>query len=206
MDKKKTGVPQDSDSDEEPQYHQYKIVVLGDGTVGKSSLILRFIEDYFGKSYKQTIGADFFAKRLQLSDKIQCALQVWDIGGQSMFGKMVQTYIRDAHAVILTYDITNYASFADLQDWLRIVQKTFEKKKQPLIALVGNKTDLFHLQAVDLKSHKEFAENNKLYSFFASAKTGDQVNMIFYKLAALLSGIEFKKEVVQVISPMLKNK
>ena len=85
-----------------------------------------------------------------------------------------------------------------MQDWLRLVQKAFEGKKMPVVALVGNKTDLFHMQAVDLKTHKEFADTNKLYSFFASAKTGDQVNMIFYKLSAVLSGVEFKKEVVQV--------
>ncbi len=195
--KKKEG-KSDADSDDEPDYFQYKIVVLGDGTVGKSSLILRFVEDYFGKSYKQTIGVDFFVKRLQISPKVQVALQVWDIGGQSIFGKMINTYIKDSHAVILTYDITNYNSFADLQDWLRLVQKAFEGKKMPVMALVGNKTDLFHLQAVDLKSHKGFADTNKLYSFFASARTGDQVNMVFFKLAAILSGVEFKKEVVQV--------
>lgn len=196
---KKSEGKEDSDSEGEPDYFQYKIVVLGDGTVGKTSLILRFVEDYFGKSYKQTIGVDFFVKRLQISPAVQVALQVWDIGGQSIFGKMINTYIKDSHAVILTYDITNYNSFADLADWFRLVQKAFEGKKMPMMALVGNKTDQFHLQAVDLKSHKEFADTNKLYSFFASAKTGDQVNMVFFKLAALLSGVQFKKEVVQVL-------
>lgn len=187
-----------SDSDEEPDYYQYKIVVIGDGTVGKSSLICRFVDDYFGKSYKQTIGCDFFVKRLQLSPKVQVALQVWDIGGQSIFGKMLNTYIKDSHGVVLVYDITNYQSFADLSDWYNMVVKAFEGKTMPVVALVGNKTDLFHLQAVDLKVHKQFAETNKLHSFFASAKTGDQVNVIFYKIAAALSGVEFKKEVVQV--------
>ena len=189
----------DEDSDGEPEYYQYKIVVLGDGTVGKSSLILRFVEDFFGKSYKQTIGVDFFSKRFQLTPSVQVALQVWDIGGQSIFGKMINTYVKDSHAVILVYDITNYASFSNLQDWLKLVQKTFEGKPMPVMALVGNKTDLFHMQAVDLKSHKEFAETNKLYSFFASAKTGDQINIIFYKMAAALTGVEFKKEIVQVL-------
>jgi len=195
---KKKEAKGDSDSDTEPDYFQYKVVVLGDGTVGKTSLILRLIEDNFAKSYKQTIGVDFFVKRLQLTPSVQVALQVWDIGGQSIFGKMINTYIRDSHAVVLAYDITNYSSFSDLQDWLRLVQKAFTGKKMPVVALVGNKTDLFHMQAIDLKTHKEFAEANKLYSFFASAKTGDQVNMVFYKLSAILSGVEFKKEVVQV--------
>eukprot|EP00826_Nyctotherus_ovalis_P006700 TRINITY_DN11612_c0_g3_i1.p1 TRINITY_DN11612_c0_g3~~TRINITY_DN11612_c0_g3_i1.p1 ORF type:complete len:224 (+),score=46.59 TRINITY_DN11612_c0_g3_i1:91-762(+) len=184
----------------EPEYHQYKIVVLGDGTVGKTSLILRFVEDSFGKSYKQTIGVDFFSKRFQLTPAVQVATQVWDIGGQSIFAKMIYTYIKDSNAVVLAYDITNYNSFANLIDWLGLVQKSFEGKDLPLIALVANKIDLFHMQAVDLKTHKEFADKYKLLSFFTSAKTGDQVNIIFYKLAAMLSGVEFKKEVVQVLS------
>ena len=74
-------------------------MVLGNGTVGKTSLIMRFCDDYFGKSYKQTIGVDFFVKRMELPGDVQVALQVWDIGGQSIFGKMIQTYIYEANAV-----------------------------------------------------------------------------------------------------------
>ena len=79
-------------------------MVLGNGTVGKTSLIMRFCEDYFAKSYKQTIGVDFFVKRLELPGDIHITLQVWDIGGQSIFSKMIQTYIFEANAV----SINNY--------------------------------------------------------------------------------------------------
>jgi GTPase SAR1 family protein len=72
----------ESNSDEdEPENLQYKVVVLGNGTVGKTSLIMRLCEDHFGKSYKQTIGVDFFVKRLELPGNVNVALQVWDIGG-----------------------------------------------------------------------------------------------------------------------------
>ena len=77
------------DEDDGPENLQYKVVVLGNGTVGKTSLIMRFCDDYFGKSYKQTIGVDFFVKRMELPGDVQVALQVWDIGGQSIFGKMI---------------------------------------------------------------------------------------------------------------------
>ena len=60
---------------------QYKVVVLGNGTVGKTSVIMRFCEDYFARSYKQTIGVDFFVKRLEMPGDVTVALQVWDIGG-----------------------------------------------------------------------------------------------------------------------------
>ena len=103
---------EDSDEEEEgPEHLQYKVVVLGNGTVGKTSVILRFCEDHFGKNYKQTIGVDFYVKRLELPGDLQVALQVWDIGGQSIFGKMLQTYIYEANAVVLVYDVTNQASF-----------------------------------------------------------------------------------------------
>ena len=102
---------QESSDGDEPENLQYKVVVLGNGTVGKTSLIMRFCEDHFARSYKQTIGVDFFVKRIELPGNIQVALQVWDIGGQSIFSKMIGTYIYEANAVVLTYDITNQQSF-----------------------------------------------------------------------------------------------
>ena len=95
---------QSSDSDS-IEFFQFKIVVLGDGAVGKTSIINRFCEDYFAKSYKQTIGVDFFVKRIELPGDVQVAMQVWDIGGQSIFGKMIKTYIFEANAVLSIYSL-----------------------------------------------------------------------------------------------------
>jgi Ras-related protein Rab-28 len=67
-------IEQESSGDEEPDNLQYKVVVLGNGTVGKTSIIMRFCEDYFAKSYKQTIGVDFFVKRLELPGNVQVTL------------------------------------------------------------------------------------------------------------------------------------
>jgi Ras-related protein Rab-28 len=150
-----------SDSDEEPENLQYKVVVLGNGTVGKTSLIMRFCEDYFAKSYKQTIGVDFFIKRLEMPENTFVTLQVWDIGGQSIFGKMISTYIYEANAIILCYDITNHQSFVDLDDWLDVINKTFEGRELPLLALMGNKIDLNHMQAVKTDQHDQVS---KIYS------------------------------------------
>ena len=97
----------DDESEGEPENLQYKVVVLGNGTVGKTSIIMRFCEDYFARSYKQTIGVDFFVKRIELPGDVHVALQIWDIGGQSIFSKMIGTYIFEANAVVLAYDITN---------------------------------------------------------------------------------------------------
>uniref|UniRef100_A0A8C0HTL6 RAB28, member RAS oncogene family n=1 Tax=Balaenoptera musculus TaxID=9771 RepID=A0A8C0HTL6_BALMU len=82
-----------SDSEEESQDRQLKIVVLGDGTSGKTSLATCFAQETFGKQYKQTIGLDFFLRRIMLPGNLNVTLQVWDIGGQTIGGKMLDKYI-----------------------------------------------------------------------------------------------------------------
>jgi Ras-related protein Rab-28 len=74
---------------------------------------------------------------------------------------------------VLVYDITNQQSFQDLEDWLNLVNKSFEGKEKPLMALIGNKIDLIHMQAVKPEQHDKFAKENELYSFYVSAKSGD---------------------------------
>lgn len=100
VDAKQSKLGLDDDSDKpDPENLQYKVVVLGNGTVGKTSMIMRFCEDYFAKSYKQTIGVDFFVKRLELPGDVFVTMQLWDIGGQSLFSQMISTYIYEANAV-----------------------------------------------------------------------------------------------------------
>lgn len=95
-------------AEDEVEQLQYKVVILGDGAVGKTSLTSRFCEDHFAASYKQTIGVDWFIKRVVLPGDVHVALQIWDIGGQTIGSKMVSNYIYGAQAVLLVYDITNF--------------------------------------------------------------------------------------------------
>ena len=118
---------------------QFKVVLLGDGAVGKTSIATRFSLDKFKQSYKQTIGLDFFIKHFVLSENLQIAMQIWDIGGQSIGSKMIRNYILGAHAILLCYDITNYESFANLEDWHRVVRSTFATEPLPLVGLLANK-------------------------------------------------------------------
>ncbi|KAM5285495.1 ras-related protein Rab-28 isoform 4-T9 [Hipposideros larvatus] len=129
-----------SDSEEESQDRQLKIVVLGDGASGKTSLATCFAQETFGKQYKQTVGLDFFLRRITLPGNVNVTLQVWDIGGQTIGGKMLDKYIYGAQGILLVYDITNYQSFENLEDWYTVVKKVSEESEtQPLVALVGNK-------------------------------------------------------------------
>mmetsp|Transcript_28524 Transcript_28524/g.72230 ORF Transcript_28524/g.72230 Transcript_28524/m.72230 type:complete len:233 (-) Transcript_28524:94-792(-) len=186
------------EDDEEPEYLQYKIIILGDGAVGKTSLATRFCEDHFAKHYKQTIGLDFFVKRVQLPGDLNVCMQIWDIGGQSIGGKMVSNYIHGSHAVVLVYDITNYQSFQHLEDWLFLVKRTFNQDNMPYMALMANKHDLSHIRAVKSEKHDKFAEENDLYSYYVSARTGDNVQPSFFRIAADLAGVTLTKPELEV--------
>ncbi|XP_056328677.1 ras-related protein Rab-28 isoform X2 [Danio aesculapii] len=183
-----------SDSEEEIQERQLKIVLLGDGASGKTSLAIRFAQEAFGKQYKQTIGLDFFLKRITLPGNLNVTLQVWDIGGQTIGGKMLDKYIYGAQGVLLVYDITNSQSFENLEDWLSMVRKANEESDvQPAISLIGNKIDLEHMRTVKMEKHQRFCQENGLISQFVSAKTGDSVFLCFQRLAAEILGIKLNK-------------
>lgn len=183
-----------SDSEEEIQERQLKIVLLGDGASGKTSLAIRFAQEAFGKQYKQTIGLDFFLKRITLPGNLNVTLQVWDIGGQTIGGKMLDKYIYGAQGVLLVYDITNSQSFENLEDWLNMVRKANEESgTQPAISLIGNKIDLEHMRTVKMEKHQRFCQENGLISQFVSAKTGDSVFLCFQRLAAEVLGIKLNK-------------
>ncbi|CAD7968847.1 unnamed protein product [Amoebophrya sp. A25] len=188
--------PQDdsSDSDDEPEFEQVKVLVLGDGAVGKTSLIQRFAHDHFGQSYKQTIGVDFCTKRISFpsAPQKQICLQIWDIGGQSIGGKMIASYLHKADAVFLCYDITSYQSFENLRDWLSLVREHCNKQEEeePYVVLVGTKSDLNHLRAVKAVRHTQFCEMERMHgAYLVSSKMGDGVESMFHKVAADLCDI-----------------
>ena len=87
------------ETENDSQHRVFKIVVLGNGTVGKSSLISRVCDDAFVKDYKQTVGVDFYTVSLRLPSNVSAQLQLWDIGGQSISSKMIPTYVYEAHGV-----------------------------------------------------------------------------------------------------------
>uniref|UniRef100_A0A4W2HKT9 Ras-related protein Rab-28 n=1 Tax=Bos indicus x Bos taurus TaxID=30522 RepID=A0A4W2HKT9_BOBOX len=187
-----------SDSEEESLDRQLKIVVLGDGTSGKTSLATCFAQETFGKQYKQTIGLDFFLRRITLPGSLNVTLQVWDIGGQTIGGKMLDKYIYGAQGVLLVYDVTNYQSFENLEDWYSVVKKVSEESEtQPLVALVGNKIDLEHMRTVKPEKHLRFCQENGFSSHFVSAKTGDSVFLCFQKVAAEILGIKLNKAEIE---------
>lgn len=183
-----------SSSDDDQEHYQYKVIVLGNGAVGKSSIIHQFCDGDFAQNYKQTIGLDFATRRLTLQGNVFVTLQIWDIGGQQIGGKMLGNYIGGSHAIVFVYDITNPDSLKDLDDWYSFVAAEFKgSTKKPLMVMAGNKMDLVHLREVKPEKHASFANERNLTPFLVSAKTGDRINGMFTRIAADLSGVSLTK-------------
>ncbi|XP_071948532.1 ras-related protein Rab-28-like [Antedon mediterranea] len=195
----------DSEDESTDREKQLKIVLLGDGASGKTSLATRYSQNQFGKQYQQTVGLDFFLQRIVIGGKSHVTLQVWDIGGQTLGGKMLENYIYGAHGILLVYDITNYNSFENVEDWFQKVKKVFsEAESLPSIMLVGNKMDLEHIRAVKQDRHHKLCSEHNLLSHFVSAKTGDSINLCFKKLAADILGLKLTKSDLEQTTQVVK--
>ncbi|CAF1470988.1 unnamed protein product [Adineta steineri] len=181
-----------SDSEGETYEKQVKIVLVGDGSSGKTSISERFSKDAFNRDYNQTLGIDYYLKRINLTKSYNVTLAVNDVGGQTLGGAMLDKYIFGADIVLLVYDITNLQSFENLEDWYHTVIKYCASRK-PLFALVGNKSDLEHLRAVKAEKHQRFAKDRDMLSYFASAKTGESVENLFRQVTAHLMHIVLPK-------------
>mmetsp|Transcript_8535 Transcript_8535/g.18364 ORF Transcript_8535/g.18364 Transcript_8535/m.18364 type:complete len:207 (-) Transcript_8535:139-759(-) len=166
---------------------------------------MRFTNDQFGQQYKQTIGLDFMLKRLVLPGNTHVALQIWDIGGQSIGSKMLSNYIFGSQAIVVCYDVTNPQSFSNAEDWLALVKKVFpDPSTRPLLALLGNKSDMGHLRAVRSEQHAAFADENAMRPFLVSAKTGDNVSAAFFRIASELAGVAVSKPEVDVVTKVVR--
>jgi Ras-related protein Rab-28 len=164
------------------------LAIIGDGSVGKSSLIAAFTNDGFMPVYRQTIGCDFYEKTLSIRGDRSVSLRVWDIGGQSIHSKSLSEYLGSSSIIYMVYDVTNYESFGNMEDWL--VKLKLYARTDVLIYLVGNKIDLISLRQVTERQHDAFIEEHRLSGgMYMSAKTGENVVKMFYKTAAESVGI-----------------
>lgn len=162
--------------------------IIGDGSVGKSTVIAAFRAEGFHAVYKQTVGCDFYEKQLKLRGESYVSLRVWDIGGQSIHSKNLSTYLQHSTAILLIYDVTNRESFANLDDWLSQARKCCSTEH---IFLLGNKVDLVGQRQVSQKEHESFVIDNGLKGgMFGSAKTGENIVRMFYKVAGDAVGVK----------------
>ena len=155
----------------------FKVVVVGDGAVGKTSLILRYTQGSFNTNYIRTIGAQFskFDMTAKTGEKVR--LFLWDIAGQDTFSFMRPTFFSGSKACIAVFDVTNESSFNNLQTWIDEIHK-YCGMDLPVV-LFGNKSDLVNDRYSNPKI-EEFLKINHILGFYlTSAKTGNNVTPAF---------------------------
>ncbi|KAJ7376985.1 Ras- protein Rab-6B [Desmophyllum pertusum] len=166
---------------------KFKLVFLGEQSVGKTSLITRFMYDSFDNTYQATIGIDFLSKTMYLEDRT-VRLQLWDTAGQERFRSLIPSYIRDSSVAVVVYDITNYNSFQQTAKWIDDVRT--ERGSDVIIMLVGNKTDLSDKRQVTTEDGERKAKELNVMFIETSAKAGYNVKQLFRRVAAALPGME----------------
>ena len=160
----------------------YKLLFLGESSVGKTSLLLRYIDDKFENSIP-TVGIDVKYKYLTYDNK-KIRLDIWDTAGQERFKGIAQNYFRGAHGIIFVFDITNKDSFNKLKNWISDAKQKINPGT--LLAVAENKIDLEERRVISKEKIEEFREKNDIDIFRTSAKTGEGVREIIANMVSQL--------------------
>ena len=161
-----------------------KYIIIGDAAVGKSNLLLRFSQNDFKAEYQLTIGVEFGAKNIDISNK-KYRLQIWDTAGQENYRSITRAYYKNSVCAILVYDITKRDSFNNVTTWIEDCKN--QSPKTIFMVLVGNKCDLNDKRQVTAEEGKELADKNDMMFFETSAKDGINVDEIFLNSANEIS-------------------
>lgn len=176
-----------------PRFAQFKLVLLGESAVGKSSIVHRFVKNTFDDMRESTIGAAFLTQSITIPEtETTVKFEIWDTAGQERYKSLAPMYYRNANAALCVYDITSSSSFTKAQDWISELRK--QAPEGIVIALVGNKTDLEEEREVNQDEVEEYVRgllnggvsDAKIITAECSAKSGDGVIEIFDKIARTL--------------------
>ena len=172
----------------------FKVLLLGNSNVGKSSLFLRFVDDIWNDTFVPTIGVDFKIKTFDIDEK-RIKMQIWDTAGQERFKNIIASYYRGAHGILLIYDVSDKDSFKNLSNWLIEIEKN--SNKNVLKVLIGNKTDLEDKRVITYNQGKEFADSYGMKFIETSAKKNYNVNEAFETLGRELMKASEDKQITK---------
>ena len=157
-------------------HYLLKYVIIGDSGVGKSNILLRYINNTFSEEFKTTVGVEFGAKNIEINNKIY-RIQIWDTAGQENFRSIARAYYKNSVCACIVYDISNKSTFKSIQSWIDDCTK--QTPKSVLLLLIGNKNDLKDLREVSYEEGEKFAKLHNMIFLETSAKTGDNISEIF---------------------------
>ena len=160
---------------------KFKILIIGDSAVGKTSLLLKYVDNFFPETHMATIGVEYKTKNIETS-KYKVILHLWDTAGQERFKSITKSFFNNTNGIVFVYDITSKVSFDGVKNWIKDAEPygKFES------ILCGNKIDLDKNREVKIDTLKEFGLKRKIDVFETSAKTGAKVNEAFGKLVDLI--------------------
>ena len=159
----------------------YKVLLLGDSSVGKTCFLLRYCDRTFQEAHLSTIGLDYRLKTMTLKNNKNIKLQIWDTAGQDRFRALTKNYYKGANGIILIYDISTTQTFENVKVWINQIKE--EANANVIIYLVGNKIDLpKDKRTVTEEEGQKLADEYKFLFKEASAKEGTNVNEIFQEL------------------------
>ena len=180
----------------------YKVLLLGDSTVGKTCFLLRYCDKTFQEAHLSTIGLDYRLKSMTLANGKHIKLQIWDTAGQDRFRAITKNYYKGANGIILIYDVTNIQSFENVKNWIAQIKE--EANPNAIIYLAGNKIDVNESEkAVKTEDGKKIADELTIKFYETSAKNGINVNEIFEDLVEKIDEIYTK---IGVPKAEVKNK
>lgn len=170
-----------------PHSYQYifKLILIGDANIGKTSLINRYVTNTFSESYICTIGVDFMMKSV-LYENQTLKLQIWDTAGMERYKQLTTSYYRGAQGAIVCFDVTNRASFESVSKWIDNFCQFNNPIFERIIILVGNKSDLVEEREVSKEEIDKYVKVNNYEYYETSAKTGNNVDELFFNLAVKL--------------------
>ena len=150
-----------------------KLLLIGDSCVGKTSLLLRFCDNFFPESHMATIGVEFKEKIITINDK-NYKIHLWDTAGQERYSSLTKNFYKHAQGIIFVYDVNNIESFQNLKNWIK--NPDYEKRNVKII-IVGNKIDL--KKEISTDDLKRLANRYSCKYFEVSAKNNINVNSVF---------------------------
>lgn len=170
--------------------YTYKMVVLGYYSVGKSSLVLKYVKGEFNPNEESTIGASFLTKTIYVND-YSIKFEIWDTAGQERYNSLIPMYYRGAQVALIVYDITSIDSFETAKRWVEELK--FEKPNTFIKVLIGNKTDLERERKIPTEEAREYSVKHNLHFLETSAKDDVNVSRIFEIVAKNVSTEKAKK-------------